>query len=370
MSEKLNPLVRWHLGFVKRREEIVKKYKLKTPEEITNFFRRSNLQEKEPDFCPLFKNNGKCHDIPDDQLICYYCACPFYDPFHYDKRKKEFGRCTINSKYGHRNKYGYWNCSACTLPHNEKFVMRYLKGKTKEVIMIPKKEWEESLKEAKLVVYALPELLEDFDRKYFETIRDSNYYTKQQINEALYMLQMFLHDKAGVYVSQIAKGINEGHFLVAEYPIYQKSKGARGLVELWDFSLAHLPVHRAKAVADVAAISYGRKKARHPEKLVQTLIDLGHESPFEFVSIYENGRRITLRETHNLPVSNNWPYIATFRVTVPIFVARQVMRHRLFSYMEMSRRYTKSNRVQWKFYIKFAEMRKVTKLAVQMYEKD
>jgi thymidylate synthase (FAD) len=42
--------------------------------------------------------------------------------------------------------------------------------------------------------------------------------------------------------------------------------------------------------------------------------------------------------------------IACFRIKVPIFVARQFMRHRSFSYLEMSRRYTKGSKVPFEFW--------------------
>ncbi len=50
-------------------------------------------------------------------------------------------------------------------------------------------------------------------------------------------------------------------------------------------------------------------------KLIRYLAAHGHTSPFEHVS-------------------------ATFELTVPLFVARQIMRHRTFSFNEVSRRYT------------------------------
>jgi thymidylate synthase (FAD) len=50
------------------------------------------------------------------------------------------------------------------------------------------------------------------------------------------------------------------------------------------------------------------------EQLVRKLLDLGHTSPFEFASMH-------------------------FRLECPIFVQRQIMRHRIASYLERSLRY-------------------------------
>jgi flavin-dependent thymidylate synthase len=42
--------------------------------------------------------------------------------------------------------------------------------------------------------------------------------------------------------------------------------------------------------------------------------------------------------------------IACFRIKVPIFIARQFMRHRSKSYLEMSRRYTKDSKVPFEWF--------------------
>ena len=47
--------------------------------------------------------------------------------------------------------------------------------------------------------------------------------------------------------------------------------------------------------------------------------------------------RFLLREGHTSPFEHS---VITFRVTVPLFVRAQIMRHRTFSYNEVSRRYT------------------------------
>jgi len=64
----------------------------------------------------------------------------------------------------------------------------------------------------------------------------------------------------------------------------------------------------------IARVSTGRKK-RADEELIQHLIDLGHDSIFEHATM-------------------------TFYVKVPIYTARQWMRHRIGSYIEKSGRYS------------------------------
>ena len=46
----------------------------KTTDEVIEYFKFENMVKNEPDFCPLYKDNKKCHDMED--LNCYLCACP------------------------------------------------------------------------------------------------------------------------------------------------------------------------------------------------------------------------------------------------------------------------------------------------------
>ena len=134
-----------------------------------------------------------------------------------------------------------------------------------------------------------------------------------------------------------------------------------GDVDLFDFSHANdNEESRIEAIATVASICYGR----HPvdaKKLVERLrTESGGlpSSAFEFVrngfthfgaliknSLRNDPRLLTAEYRATLtPMSEmskaHRKNIATFRIKVPIFIARQVMRHRSFSYQELSRRYT------------------------------
>lgn len=74
-------------------------------------------------------------------------------------------------------------------------------------------------------------------------------------------------------------------------------------------------------VVNSARISFLKESeefSKRDEKLIKYLIDNDHTSPFEYPVI-------------------------SFIVKCPIFVARQWMRHRTFSYNEVSRRYTSEN---------------------------
>ena len=70
-------------------------------------------------------------------------------------------------------------------------------------------------------------------------------------------------------------------------------------------------------VVKIASLSYDKEYNDNPDRLVKFLIEQGHHSVFEF-----------LHKQH------------IFYIEVPIFVARQIMRHRCFSFLEKSLRYT------------------------------
>jgi len=144
---------------------------------------------------------------------------------------------------------------------------------------------------------------------------------------------------------------------------YEKPPIAK--VELWDFSRANENDEaRKEAVCLVASISYGNEYCKDPDRLWNLLIERGHESPFEFVrSVYvADGRNMNLRNEEFLSLdacceeakrdelTAYEKYITTFKLKVPIFVARQIQRHRSFSYMEMSRRYVKGEKVRFEFW--------------------
>jgi len=122
------------------------------------------------------------------------------------------------------------------------------------------------------------------------------------------------------------------------------------LVKWFDFSPAYKDPE--KYIALVASLSHGKSlEDVDPQKLTQKLIDLGHESVFEFIRYpepYNNARVSGILPPAMFPPKTEDELRATYgtvRLTVPIYVARQIMRHRSFSYLELSRRYTKPPRV-------------------------
>ena len=101
-----------------------------TKNQIIEYFDFDNIKTKEPDFCPLYKDNKKCHDM--EALNCYFCSCP---NFRYNDRgiktvdkNTQYSFCSIDSKDGHQGVYGdkiHQDCSKCQVPHHKSYVEKH-----------------------------------------------------------------------------------------------------------------------------------------------------------------------------------------------------------------------------------------------------
>jgi len=114
----------WFLKHGQKHKEIMNKLEHLSDDEVIEYFRWENMVEKEIDFCPLYKESKKCHDM--DDLNCYLCACP---NFRFDDeavKVKSF--CAIDSPKGKqiKTKTGviHQDCSGCLVPHKEEFIKK------------------------------------------------------------------------------------------------------------------------------------------------------------------------------------------------------------------------------------------------------
>ena len=115
----------WFLNHGKKHKEIVDKLKDLSDDEVIEYFCWENMVKKELDFCPLYKDNKKCHDMK--ELNCYLCAC---SNFRFDDEALEVkSHCNINSKDGKqlKTKSGviHQDCSGCLVPHDKKFIKKH-----------------------------------------------------------------------------------------------------------------------------------------------------------------------------------------------------------------------------------------------------
>jgi len=106
---------------------------------IIDYFEYENMRQNEADFCPLYKDKTRCHDIV--YLNCYLCACPnfrFSDlGIRKTNGKTEYSHCAVNSTDGKQSEFNgqiHQDCSGCTLPHEKKYIAKHFKKELKEIM--------------------------------------------------------------------------------------------------------------------------------------------------------------------------------------------------------------------------------------------
>ena len=99
-------------------------------EQIIDYFDFENMVKKEEEFCPLYVENKKCHDM--ESLNCYLCACPNFrfkdEGIEKVEDKTKFSICNIESKDGRAGVYGeaiHQDCSGCGVPHHRSYVEKH-----------------------------------------------------------------------------------------------------------------------------------------------------------------------------------------------------------------------------------------------------
>lgn len=159
----------------------------------------------------------------------------------------------------------------------------------------------------------------------------------------------------------------------------QSRLGEVGSISFFDPYLSRKSADTCKKyIADIASISYGNDIAKNTEKVYDLLMRLDHLSVLEFVPVVDPDSLMNIR-VDNLrtlianakarDITANLESVGTqifadymleterqmrpaigMTVTCPIFVARQWMRHGVFTFLELSRRYTKAGKVPFEFY--------------------
>jgi len=131
----------WFNAHAKKHKNIVQKLRLRdyTKEQIIEYFDFDNMVKMEKEFCPLYVENKKCHDMK--QLNCYLCACPNFrfkdEGIEKVDEKTKYSFCSIDSKKGELSTYGdaiHQNCSGCDVPHVQKYVEDKFKYDWKEMM--------------------------------------------------------------------------------------------------------------------------------------------------------------------------------------------------------------------------------------------
>ena len=120
----------WFEAHGKKHKNIMKKLENLSDDEVIAYFRFENMVEKEPDFCFLYKDKKKCHEMED--LNCYLCACPNFrfddNGLSKEENKVLYSRCSIESKDGAQfvsDDAIHQDCSGCTVPHHEDYIKKH-----------------------------------------------------------------------------------------------------------------------------------------------------------------------------------------------------------------------------------------------------
>jgi hypothetical protein len=129
----------WFDAHAKKHADIMKTLTYLSNDEVIDYFMFENMQKKHPDFCPLYADNKKCHEI--EELNCYFCAC---NHFRFsDKGLKEEGIktvysiCDIDAKESKNFETGnavHLDCSDCLIPHKRSVIKKYFSRDWKKVM--------------------------------------------------------------------------------------------------------------------------------------------------------------------------------------------------------------------------------------------
>lgn len=122
----------WFDAHAAKHKKIVQKLSILgySKEQIIDYFDFENMRISEVDFCPLYRENKKCHEM--ETLNCYLCACPnfrFSDSGigTFDENTV-YSMCSIGSIEGKQQNFEgkiHQNCTRCTVPHTQKYVSEH-----------------------------------------------------------------------------------------------------------------------------------------------------------------------------------------------------------------------------------------------------
>jgi Zn-finger protein len=120
----------WFQAHGEKHKKIIDKLSHFSDNELIKYFRFDNMVKHEPDFCPLYAKNKKCHD--NEELNCYFCACPNFrfkdEGFETIEERTLFSTCNIDSQDGSQyisDTAIHQNCAGCFIPHSESYIKKY-----------------------------------------------------------------------------------------------------------------------------------------------------------------------------------------------------------------------------------------------------
>ena len=119
----------WFESHAQKHKKIVEKLLSDdyTKEQIVDYFDFDNMKKHEENFCLLYKENKKCHDMK--SLNCYMCACVNFrfndDGITKYNKQVILSECSINNgKKFASSGFIHQDCSSCTVPHHKAYILK------------------------------------------------------------------------------------------------------------------------------------------------------------------------------------------------------------------------------------------------------
>jgi HJR/Mrr/RecB family endonuclease len=129
----------WFESHANKHQKIIKTLTHLSDDEVIDYSIYENMQKNHTDFCPLYKENKKCHEM--EELNCYFCACNHFRFSDSGLRKKGskilYSLCNIDAKEGREfesNNAIHQDCSACLIPHKRSVIKKYFSRNWQEVM--------------------------------------------------------------------------------------------------------------------------------------------------------------------------------------------------------------------------------------------
>ena len=129
----------WFESHANKHAAIMKNLTHLNDDQVIDYFVYENMQKKHPDFCPLYADNTKCHEM--EELNCYFCACMHFR-FSDKGLKKEgdkirYSLCSIEAKEARdfvSDDAIHLDCSGCLIPHKRSVVKKYFSRDWREAM--------------------------------------------------------------------------------------------------------------------------------------------------------------------------------------------------------------------------------------------
>ncbi len=129
----------WFDSHAKKHADIMKTLTCLSDDEVIDYFIFENMQKNHPDFCPLYVDNKKCHEI--EELNCYFCACNHFrfsdNGLREEGTKTVYSICDIDAKESKNFETAnavHLDCSDCLIPHKRSVIKKYFSRDWKKVM--------------------------------------------------------------------------------------------------------------------------------------------------------------------------------------------------------------------------------------------